>query len=127
MDFDYFAFNHGTNTLDAWSPSKANSNVPALSTLNTNNELQPSSYYVEDGSYIRLKTISLGYTFNEKITKSLRLNKLRMYLLGQNLFSITSFTGFDYEVSGLSANGIGIAGYGIPHSKSITFGITTNF
>lgn len=127
MDFDYFAFNHGTNTLDAWSPSKANSNVPALSTLNTNNELQPSSYYVEDGSYIRLKTISLGYTFNEKITKLLRLNKLRMYLLGQNLFSITSFTGFDYEVSGLSANGIGIAGYGIPHSKSITFGITTNF
>lgn len=127
MDFDYFAFNHGTNTLDAWTPSRANSNIPALSTLNTNNELQPSSYYVEDGSYIRLKSISLGYSFNDKVTKSLRLNKLRMYVLGQNLFSITSFTGFDYEVSGLSANGIGIAGYGIPHSKSITFGISTNF
>jgi TonB-linked SusC/RagA family outer membrane protein len=126
-DFDYFSFNHNTNTLDAWTPSKANSNIPALSTLNSNNELQASSYYVEDGSYIRLKTITVGYNFDTTITKKLGMNKLRFYLVGQNLFSLTSFTGFDYEVSGLSAGGIGVAGYGIPHTKSMTFGINANF
>lgn len=126
-DFDYFSFNHNTNTLDAWTPSKANSNIPALSTLNSNNELQPSSYYVEDGSYIRLKTITVGYNFDKDFSKKLGMNKLRFYLVGQNLFTLTSFTGFDYEVSGLSAGGIGVAGYGIPHTKSITFGINANF
>lgn len=126
-DFDYFSFNHNTNTLDAWTPSKANSNIPALSTLNSNNELQPSSYYVEDGSYIRLKTITVGYNFDKDFSKRFGMNKLRLYLVGQNLFSLTSFTGFDYEVSGLSAGGIGVAGYGIPHTKSMTFGINANF
>ena len=126
-DFDYFSFNHSTNTLDAWTPSKANSNIPALSTLNSNNELQPSSYYVEDGSYLRLKTITVGYNFDNAFSKKLGMNKLRFYLVGQNLFSLTSFTGFDYEVSGLSAGGIGVAGYGIPHTKSMTFGINANF
>ncbi|NDP27330.1 MAG: TonB-dependent receptor [Flavobacterium sp.] len=126
-DFDYFSFNHHTNTLDAWTPSKANSNIPALSTLNSNNELQASSYYVEDGSYIRLKTITVGYNFDKDFSKRMGMNKLRFYLVGQNLFSLTSFTGFDYEVSGLSAGGIGVAGYGIPHTKSLTFGINANF
>ncbi|MBP6755005.1 MAG: TonB-dependent receptor [Bacteroidia bacterium] len=126
-DFDYFSFNHNTNTLDAWTPSNANSNIPALSTLNSNNELQPSSYFVEDGSYVRLKTITVGYNFDNDFVKRLGMNKLRFYLVGQNLFSLTSFTGFDYEVSGLSAGGIGVAGYGIPHTKSMTFGINANF
>ncbi|MCY4561030.1 MAG: TonB-dependent receptor [Flavobacteriaceae bacterium] len=127
LDFAFFGFNHGTNTLDAWMPEKANSNIPALSTLNNNNELQPSSYFVEDGSYFRLKTITLGYNFSEKIYQKLGLDGLRLYAIGQNLLTITSFTGFDYEVSGLSANGIGIAGYGVPHTRSITFGLNANF
>jgi len=126
-DFAYFGFNYGANTLDAWSSDNANSNIPALSTLNSNDELQPSSYYVEDGSYIRLKNVSLGYNFPSTLLKGLFISKLRMYAMGQNLWARTSFTGFDYEVSGLSAGGIGIAGYGIPHTKTITFGINANF
>jgi hypothetical protein len=74
-----------------------------------------------------LKTITFGYNFDNDFTKKLGMNKLRFYLVGQNLFSLTSFTGFDYEVSGLSAGGIGVAGYGIPHTKSMTFGINANF
>jgi hypothetical protein len=126
-DFAYFGFNYGTNTLDAWTPSNANSNIPALSTLNSNNELQPSSYFVEDGSYFRLKTITLGYSLNQDLVKKLKMGNLRFYFAGQNLFSLTSFTGFDYEVSGLSAGGIGVAGYGIPHYKSVAFGINAKF
>ena len=126
-DFTYFSFNFSQNTLDAWSPSNANSNIPALSTNNSNNQLQPSSYFVEDGSYLRLKTITLGYSLPDKFSKRIGLDNVRFYFVGQNLFDITSFTGFDYEVSGLSAAGIGIAGYGIPHTKTITFGLTTRF
>lgn len=126
-DFSYFSFNFGANTLDAWSPDNANSNIPALSTNNSNNELQPSSYFVEDGSYFRLKNITLGYTLSDKLIDQWGLNNMRVYLSGQNLWDVTAFTGFDYEVSGLSAGGIGIAGYGIPHVKSVTFGVSTNF
>jgi TonB-linked SusC/RagA family outer membrane protein len=126
-DFAYFGFNYGTNTLDAWTPSNANSNIPALSTLNSNNELQASSYFVEDGSYFRLKTITLGYSFNQNLVKKFGMGNLRLYFVGQNLFSFTSFTGFDYEVPGLSAGGIGVAGYGIPHYKSVAFGINAKF
>lgn len=124
-DFSYFSFNFGVNTLDAWTPSNANSNIPMLSTDNKNNETQTSSYYIEDGSYFRLKTITLGYNF--KKDKLFGLKSLRLYVSGQNLFTITSFTGFDYEVSGLGANGIGIAGYGIPHTKTISLGVSTTF
>ena len=126
-DFTYFSFNFGQNTLDSWSVSNANSNIPALTTDNKNNELQPSSYFVEDGSYFRLKTITLGYTFNRDLARNAGLKNLRVYVVGQNLFSLTSFSGFDYEVSGLSASGIGIAGYGIPHTKSLSFGLSTTF
>ncbi len=126
-DFTYFSFNFGKNTQDAWTPERANSNIPALSTNNSNNEIQPSSYFVEDGSYFRLKNITLGYTFKENLTDQLGLTNLRFYLSGQNLWDITSFSGFDYEVSGLGAGGIGIAGYGLPHTKTVTFGVSTNF
>jgi TonB-linked SusC/RagA family outer membrane protein len=128
-DFTYFGFNYGTNTLDAWTPTKANSNIPALSTLNSNNETQPSSYFVEEGSYFRLKTITLGYSFNQDVVKKFGMSNIRLYFVGQNLFSVTSFTGFDYEVPGLSAtgSGIGVAGYGIPHYKSLAFGINAKF
>jgi hypothetical protein len=126
-DFSYFSFNFGTNTMDAWSPDNANSNIPALSTNNSNNELQPSSYFVEDGSYFRLKNITLGYTLNDRLIEQWGLNNMRFYFSGQNLWDVTAFTGFDYEVSGLGAGGIGIAGYGIPHVKSVTFGVSTNF
>lgn len=126
-DFAYFGFNYGTNTLDAWTPSNANSNIPALSTLDKNDELQLSSYFVEDGSYFRLKTVTLGYSFNQDIVKNFGMGSLRLYFVGQNLFTFTSFTGFDYEVPGLSSGGIGVAGYGVPHYKSVAFGINAKF
>lgn len=125
-DFAYFGFNYGANTLDAWSPSNANSNIPSLSTLNTNNELQASSYYVEDGSYFRLKSVTVGYNLKKNSAKKIGFSKLRLYATGQNLFRITSFTGFDYEVPGIGTS-MGVAGYGVPHSKSVSFGISANF
>lgn len=126
-DFTYYAYNYTENALDAWSPSNANSNIPMLSTINSGNQTQPSSYFVEDGSYFRLKSISFSYTFPSEMTKSIKLNNLKLYVNAQNVFEVTSFTGADYEVSGLSSAGIGLAGYSIPHTRTITLGVSTNF
>ncbi|WP_375586863.1 SusC/RagA family TonB-linked outer membrane protein [Flagellimonas aurea] len=128
LDFPYFGFNHGLNTLDAWSPSNANSTIPALSTTDSNDQKRPSTYFVEDGSFFRLKNINLAYNFDPEVTSKLGIKMARVYIQAENLINITPFTGFDYEVPGLSRTGIGIAGMGVyPHTKTFSLGFNLQF
>ena len=131
LDFTYFGFNHGRNTLDAWDVDNANSLIPALSTSDNNDQKRASTYFIEDGSYFRLKSVNIGYNFTIKgdnFFKKLGLDTGKIYIQAENLMSITSFTGFDYEVPGLSRTGIGIAGMGVyPHTKSFSFGLNFQF
>ncbi|GAL65694.1 SusC outer membrane protein [Jejuia pallidilutea] len=128
LDFPYFGFNHGLNTLDAWSPSNANSNIPALSTTDTNDQRRPSTYFVEDGSFFRLKNVNISYDFSAENISKLGLTGAKIYVQAENLINITSFTGFDYEVPGLSRTGIGIAGMGVyPHTKTFSLGFNLQF
>ena len=87
-----------------------------------------TSQYIEDGSYIRLKTISLGYTFNKKWLSVVGMQRLRVYVTGQDLFTWTNYTGFDPEVStsgsGLTS-GVDFGAY--PRSKTFIGGISVNF
>ena len=125
LDFAYFGFNHGLNTLDAWTPSNANSTIPKLSTADVNDQKRASTYFVEDGSFFRMRSITLNYNFNEGF---LGTTVARAYIQAENLFNITSFTGFDYEVPGLSRTGIGIAGMGVyPHTKTVSIGFNLQF
>lgn len=128
LDFPYFGFNHGRNTLDAWRPDNAHSLIPALNTADVNNQTRPSTYFVEDGSFFRLKTVSLSYTLPSDSLGRVGLRNARIYLQGENLINLTNFTGFDYEVRGLSRTGIGIAGLNLyPHTRSLTFGLSLDF
>lgn len=128
LDFPYFGFNHGRNTLDAWTPSNANSTIPALNTADTNDQKRPSTYFIEDGSFFRLKNVSLSYDFNTNSIERLGLDKAKVYIQAENIINITPFTGFDYEVPGLSRSGIGIAGMGVyPHTKSFSLGFNLQF
>lgn len=128
LDFPYFGFNHGRNTLDAWRPDNANSLIPALNTADINNQTRPSTYFVEDGSFFRLKTISLSYTLPGTSLGRMGLRNARIYVQGENLINLTNFTGFDYEVRGLSRTGIGIAGLNLyPHTRSMTVGLSLDF
>ena len=131
LDFAYFGFNHGRNTLDAWAVDNANSLIPALSTSDVNDQKRASTYFVEDGSYFRLKSVNIGYNFSTKTNsffKKLGLDAGKFYVQAENLMTITSFTGFDYEVPGLSRTGIGIAGMGVyPHTKTYSFGLNLQF
>ena len=111
--------NKGTRLLDAWTPTNNASNIPAISTMDNNNEKRVSSYFVENGSYAKLRTIQLGFNFPKSIYEKLSLPRLRAYLSAQNLLTIKSkdFTGVDPE----NAN------FGYPIPLNVTFGINLSF
>ena len=111
--------NKGRRLLDAWSPQNPGSNIPAVSTMDNNNEKRVSTYFVENGSYAKLRTIQLGYNFPKSICEKIHLSRLRMYLSAQNLLTIKSkkFSGVDPE----NAN------FGYPIPLNITFGLNLSF
>ena len=83
--------NKGIRLLDAWLPEvNTGSDIPMLTTSNTGDEGRTSSYFVENGSYAKLRTLQLGYTLPSKILSKLRMTKARVYVSGQNLFTIKS-------------------------------------
>ncbi len=111
--------NKGQRLLDAWSPTNMGSNIPAISTMDNNNEKRVSSFFVENGSYAKLRTVQLGYNFPKSIAEKLYMSRLRMYISAQNLLTIKSskFTGVDPE----NAN------FGYPIPVNITFGLNVSF
>ena len=91
--------NKGTRVLDAWSPTNPDSNIPALSTNNNNNETRVSTYFVEDGSFLKLRNLQLGYNLPKKACDKMVMQNWRWYLSASNVFTIhsASFTGVDPE------------------------------
>ncbi len=83
----------------------------------SNSENESSQYFIEDGSFLRLKTLTLGYTLPKSVQSKLRLSNARIYFQAQNLFTITSYSGADPE-------GLGYP-YALP--RQYTFGIQFGF
>jgi len=116
--FQLWTGNHGVRLLEAWNPTNNfNSGIPALTPLNENNEGQTSEYFIENGSYLKLKNAQLGYTLPKQLAEKLKLRNLRIYIQGQDLFTITKYTGADPE--GL--------GYPYPLPRTFTAGINFGF
>lgn len=96
-------FNHPTRVLDAWSKANPNSNIPALSLINPNDELRTSTYFMESGSYLKLRNVQLGYTFPKLLSSSMGIDKMHIYLMAANIVSLkkwwgsNKFTGPDPE------------------------------
>lgn len=112
--------NKGARLLDAWDPvTNPNSDIPALSLTDSNNETRFSSYFIEDGSYLKLRNVQLGYNLSENLLKKISLSKLRIYASAQNLFTIhsKSFTGVDPENPA----------WGYPIPLTITLGVNVGF
>ncbi|MBL7736277.1 MAG: TonB-dependent receptor [Chitinophagaceae bacterium] len=128
--------------LDRWTPENQNTDIPAftdeLTRINANlvnkiaipgNEVNQTSHFVENGSYIRLKNINLSYSLSPFIYKKLGISGVRLYFSGMNLITITNYSGFDPEVSSFKGNDarIGIDFSNYPTSKVYTFGIDVSF
>lgn len=94
----FFNGNRSVRVLDSWTPTNTGASLPQLSSVITNNEAGPNTYFVEDGSYLRLKNLQVGYNFSKDMLDTLGLSNLRVYLQGTNIFTITDYTGFDPEI-----------------------------
>ena len=89
----------------------------APTTDNSNNEHEVSQFYIENGSFLRLKTLTLGYTLPQALRNKLKMQTARVYLQAQNIFTITSYSGADPE-------GLGYP-YALP--RQMTFGVQIGF
>lgn len=122
-------FNSEKTRLDRWTPTNTNTNEPRMTVTDPNNNNQFSDRYVEDGSYIRMRNIQLGYTLPKSAIGKLGITNARFYLSADNLFTITSYKGFDPEVSGYYTdpfyNGIDVGGY--PQPRNVRIGVNLGF
>jgi len=123
----YDAKNQSTAVLDRWERPGMVTYMPRATQDKSN--LLSSTRFVEDGSYIRLKTLTLSYNVKAKLLNQLKIYRLQPYLTAQNLFTITKYKGFDPEVNqyGGSATTQGIDYGTYPQSKSYIVGINVEF
>jgi TonB-dependent starch-binding outer membrane protein SusC len=111
----------------AWHGEGTSNDIPIVSHLDLNeNYTKFSDFYVEDGSFARLKNIQLGYTLPSKVIQKLRLTKLRFYISGQNLVTLTKFTGIDPEAS-FTPLKYGFQRWSYPVQRTVLFGVNVSF
>jgi TonB-linked SusC/RagA family outer membrane protein len=94
MSLDY---NYSTATLNAWTPQN-HSNIPRAVINDPNYNDQSSSRFLEDGSYLRMKTLQIGYTFNDLLSRTWKISSLRVYASADNLFTITKYSGANPDI-----------------------------
>ena len=111
--------NKGTRLLDAWNTNNTGSSIPRLSTMNTADEGRASSYFVENGSYLKLRTLQVGYTIPSSILSKLKMSSARVYLSGQNLLTIKS--------NSLTCSDPENPNWNYPLSTSVSFGLQVGF
>jgi TonB-dependent starch-binding outer membrane protein SusC len=124
--------NQTRDQLNSWTPTNKNTNIPEAR-INRFGDFQSpgvSTQYMEDGSYVRLKNLTVAYTFNTRTLGKLKLSNARLYLTGVNLATFTKYTGWDPEVNtDYRASNINQGGdfYAAPQIKSFAAGLTVNF
>ena len=110
---------------DRWTVYHASDNVPSLKGYVTHDIY---SRFIEDGSFLRLKNMTLGYTFPDKLVSKARISRLRLYVTGNNIFCLSRYTGYDPEVSS-SSNPLmpGLDNSSYPKSTAWIFGAELKF
>jgi TonB-linked SusC/RagA family outer membrane protein len=120
---------NGSKTLlNAWTPENQNTMVGELRYMRTYYDSYPDTHWLQDGSFIRLQNLTLGYNFPKNILDKIGLDRLRLYASGQNLFLITKYNGYDPEISTFDGDfGQGIDDFGEPRARTYTLGLNVNF
>ncbi len=122
-DFQFRDINRSTRVLDAWRPDNPNSKLAEYNLNTSNSNLRGSSYYVQDGSYFKLQTMQIGYSLPELGA----LKQGRIYLQGQNIFTITKYTGVDPEIGESGGLELGVDRgnvFAVPRTFLIGFNFT---
>jgi TonB-linked SusC/RagA family outer membrane protein len=115
-------YNLDSRVLGAWTPDNPDATIPRLSLNDPNkNFSQPSDWFLEDGSYLRLKNLMVGYTLPAGLTGRVRNGaSLRLYMTVENLFTITKYTGMDPEVGN---RGLDLGAYPVPRTLTVGLNI----
>ncbi|MDR6966864.1 TonB-linked SusC/RagA family outer membrane protein [Flavobacterium arsenatis] len=117
--------NWQTNALNRWTGEGTSNSYPRLTSNDTNkNFSNASDFYLQDGDYFRIKIIQLGYSLPTKLIEKIGLQKVRLYVTGENLFTFTKYTGYDPEIGG-GVMGIDRGYY--PQAKTYMFGVNLQF
>jgi TonB-linked SusC/RagA family outer membrane protein len=124
-------FGAGTAVLDAWTPTHTNTSIPRAVSGDPNQNVRPSTRWIENGSYLRLKNIMIGYTvpadFLQTFSKG-TVSSFRVYIASQNLLTFTRYKGWDPEIGSKNTtltNGIDYGQY--PAARSFQFGVQVGF
>ena len=120
------ATNAGTIALDRWTPTHTNTDIPRAVFNDPNQNNRASSHYVEDGSYMRIKLLTLGYTLPASVLSAMHSQRIRVYVSAQNLATFTKYTGFDPEL-GNQGNSFGVDRGIYPQARVFLAGVNLGF
>ena len=122
---DMTTANYQRAALGRWTGPGSSTSYPRLNDADPNdNFTNPSDFYLEDGSYFRLKTLQIGYSLPTQLSQKIGLQKTRIYVMSENLFTATKYTGYDPEIGG----GVMSIDRGIyPQARSFMIGLNVGF
>lgn len=106
--------NASTEMLNRWTPNNTDTNIPRAVSDDPNNNTRPSTRFIENGSYLRLRNLQIGYNFSGDLLESLNLSRFRIYVSGQNIFTATDYRSYNPEIGILNTD---------PNRRSLTRGI----
>lgn len=90
--------NYQSFWLDRWTEANPSADLPRLTSSDPNNNQRPSDFYLQDGTFLRLRNLQVGYNFPEELLKKVKIGELRIYLTANNVFTLTEYDGFDPDI-----------------------------
>lgn len=125
----YPTTNLSKDLLNAWTPENTNTNIPKIESVSTfSTAAVPNSFFIENGSFLKLRSISLGYNVAPELTQKIRIANLRLFAQMENLFTLTKYSGLDPEIIGGSTSALGLDRGAYPNNeKGFIFGLSVNF
>lgn len=129
--YNYEAMNSGSNflksALDSWTPENTNTSVPRAVMDDFNGNSRESDRFLENGDFIRLRQVQIGYTLPSTWMKKVYIDRCRFYVSGENLLTWTKYSGIDPEFSSSSVLNTGIDSFIYPFSRSYVVGVQVTF
>lgn len=120
--------NWNRSVLDRWTEENPSATHPRVTIDDPNgNFSRPSDFFIEDGSYVRLRNLTIGYTLPRNIVSAIGASRLRLYATAQNLLTFTKYSGFDPEIGSNWALDVGIDRNIYPQARTFAFGINLDF
>lgn len=124
---DITAMNRPSWILGRWIGEATSDRIPRMTAENPNTNWRSSDLYIKDGSYVRLKTMQFGYTLPAQLSRKASIQKLRLFISGENMLTFTKYDGFDPEIAAGGYTTIGVDKGIYPQSRTVSLGANITF